>query len=260
MKLKFKVQPYQTTAVESVIDCFAGQVNSAGVTYRIDPGRKKISDSEYVDNLHELQGFKNADCQLSDAQLLANIQAVQRRQNLPLSKALDDFYVKDERKKCFAPAAATYKKDAKSICSLHLDIEMETGTGKTMVYLRTIMELHRRFGENKFIIVVPSRAIKAGVEDSLNKMRDYLSDIHNTDKYRSFVYDSKQVSQIQTFANSNFDIMLTTIQAFNSGNNVINQEYSEGFFGGKPLEIIQEANPIVIIDEPQSVAATDAGK
>ena len=122
------------------------------------------------------------------------------------------------------------------------------------------MELHRRFGENKFIIVVPSRAIKAGVEDSLNKMRDYLSDIHNTDKYRSFVYDSKQVSHIQTFANSNFDIMLTTIQAFNSGNNVINQEYSEGFFGGKPLEIIQEANPIVIIDEPQSVDATDAGK
>ncbi|MDR2660631.1 MAG: DEAD/DEAH box helicase family protein [Lactobacillaceae bacterium] len=140
------------------------------------------------------------------------------------------------------------------------NIEMETGTGKTMVYLKTIMELHRRFYENKFVIVVPSRAIKAGVEDSLNKMRNYLSDVHNTDKYHYFIYDSKQISQLQAFEGNNFEIMLTTIQAFNSANNVINQEYNEGFFGGRPIDQIRNSHPIVIIDEPQSVDGADAGK
>lgn len=142
------------------------------------------------------------------------------------------------------------------------NIEMETGTGKTMVYLKTICEIHKRFGENNFIIVVPSKAIKAGVEDSLKKLRGYLSSIHNTDRYEYFVYDSKKLSLLQNFENSTFTIMLTTIQAFNSDTNVINQEYSEGFFGGKPLDVIQNARPIVIIDEPQSVdgAKDGAGK
>lgn len=73
MKLKFTIQPYQTAAVESVIDCFAGQVRSSGMAYRVDPGRKKLGDSEYVNRLHETQGFKNTDCQLTDGQVLANI-------------------------------------------------------------------------------------------------------------------------------------------------------------------------------------------
>lgn len=140
------------------------------------------------------------------------------------------------------------------------NIEMETGTGKTMVYLQTIVALHKRFNENKFIIVVPSRAIKAGVEDSLNKLKDYLSDIYNTDKYHYFVYDSKQISELQNFAGSNFEIMLTTVQAFNKSTNVINQEYNEGFFGGRPLDQIRDAHPTVIIDEPQSVDGAKAGK
>ena len=122
MKLKFKVQPYQTTAVESVIDCFAGQVNSAGVAYRVDPGRgKQIAPGQHVDTLSESLGFRNALCHLSDAQVLANIQAVQRRQNLPLSSAL-------------VPSAG---------CNINLDIEMETGTGKTYCYIKTIFELHK---------------------------------------------------------------------------------------------------------------------
>ncbi|WP_334612967.1 DEAD/DEAH box helicase family protein [Limosilactobacillus reuteri] len=140
------------------------------------------------------------------------------------------------------------------------NIEMETGTGKTMVYLQTIMALHKRFHENKFVIVVPSRAIKAGVEDNLNNLRDYLSDIYNTDKYHHFVYDSKQISELHNFVGSNFEIMLTTVQSFNKSTNVINQEYSEGFFGGKPLDQIRNARPIVIIDEPQSVDSAKAGK
>lgn len=140
------------------------------------------------------------------------------------------------------------------------NIEMETGTGKTMVYLQTIMSLHKRFNENKFIIVVPSRAIKAGVEDNLNKLKGYLSNIYNTNKYHYFVYDSKQISELQNFAGGSFQIMLTTIQAFNKSTNVINQEYDEGFFGGRPLDQIKDAAPIVIIDEPQSVDGAKAGK
>lgn len=140
------------------------------------------------------------------------------------------------------------------------NIEMETGTGKTMVYLQTIVALHKRFNENKFIIVVPSRAIKAGVEDSLNKLKDYLSDIYNTDKYHHFLYDSKRISDLQNFEGANFEIMLTTIQAFNKSTNIINQKYNESFFGGRPLDKIREAKPIVIIDEPQSVDGAKAGK
>ncbi|AYF92384.1 DEAD/DEAH box helicase family protein [Apilactobacillus bombintestini] len=140
------------------------------------------------------------------------------------------------------------------------NIEMETGTGKTMVYLQTIMALHKRFGENKFIIVVPSRAIKTGVQDNLRKLRNYLSDIFNTDKYQYFVYNSKKIGDLQNFEDNSFQIMLTTIQAFNKDTNIINQEYNEGFFGGRPLDQITDSNPIVIIDEPQSVDSAKAGK
>lgn len=140
------------------------------------------------------------------------------------------------------------------------NIEMETGTGKTMVYLQTIMEIHKRFNENKFIIVVPSRAIKSGVEDSLNKLREYLSNTINTDPYNYFVYDSKNIGKLQSFEGNSFEIMLTTIQAFNKDTNIINQDYSEDFFGGKPLDQITKSKPIVIIDEPQSVDGSSAGK
>lgn len=140
------------------------------------------------------------------------------------------------------------------------NIEMETGTGKTMVYLKTIVEIHKRFNENKFIIVVPSRAIKAGVEDSLKKLKGYLSTVCQTEPYHYFVYDSKQIGDLQNFESSSFEIMLTNIQAFNKNSNIINQEYNEGFFGGRPLDQIRNARPIVVIDEPQSVDGAEAGK
>lgn len=121
MKLKFKVQPYQTSAVESVVDCFAGQVNTSGIAYRIDPGRvvkgKTIGSTVETD-----MGFKNADIQLTDTQLIENIHAVQRRQNLPLSDTL-------------VTSAG---------CKVNLDIEMETGTGKTYCYIKTIFEMNKR--------------------------------------------------------------------------------------------------------------------
>lgn len=140
MKIKFKVQSFQTAAVNAVADCFEGQprANSASISYRIDPGRASPGVTE---RLLEAAGFRNADLHLNDAQLLANIQKVQRNQNLPVSSVLV----------------------AGPPCGLNLDVEMETGTGKTYCYIKTMFELHQRYGWTKFIVVVPSIAIREGV-------------------------------------------------------------------------------------------------
>ncbi|ATD82426.1 MULTISPECIES: type III restriction-modification system endonuclease [Desulfovibrio] len=268
MKLKFKVQPYQTTAVESVIDCFAGQVNSAGVTYRVDPGRgQQIAPGQYVDTLFESLGFRNAPCHLSDAQILANIQAVQRRQNLPISKGLDDFYVKDERKKCLVPVPVTYKKDVKNICSLHLDIEMETGTGKTYCYIKTIFELHKLYGWSKFIIVVPSIAIREGVMKSLAITAEHFAEIYNK-KIRYFAYSSKELDKLESFSSdSGISVMVINQQAFNASLDedksvegkkgdaaarVIFKE-QDSFQSRVPIDVISANRPILILDEPQKI-------
>src|SRR3569623_1607657 len=129
MKLKFKVQPYQTQAVDSVVDCFAGQPLVSGITYRIDPGRK--AQASAIE-----EGFKNADLALTDLHVLANIKDVQRRQNLPIS----------------------HKLVTSAGCRFNLDIEMETGTGKSYCYIKTLFEMIMRYGWSKFIILVPSIA------------------------------------------------------------------------------------------------------
>src|SRR5688572_10235562 len=123
MKLKFKVQPYQTNAVESVVDCLEGQPREGMLLYRIDPGRKG-------ETLELDDGLRNADLRLSDAELLTNIQAVQKRQNLPVSKTLDEFTTFNRRGERQA-APRSYKPGAR----VNLDIEMETGTGKTYCYI-----------------------------------------------------------------------------------------------------------------------------
>ena len=143
MKLKFKIQPYQTDAVAAVVDCFAGQPFHAGVTYRMDPGTAK---QQALDDT----GFKNSDLMLTDGQILANIQAVQRRQNLLVSPSLTDFQEVNKKGET-VPAAAPYKRDALAASRVHLDIEMETGTGKTYVYLRTAFELAKKYNFTKFI-------------------------------------------------------------------------------------------------------------
>ncbi len=137
MKLKFKTQSYQTAAVQAVIDCFKGQppASAEAMRYRIDPGKAARHD---MADLFSGDGFKNADLALSDLALLANIHDVQRGQNLPLSDAL----VKTK------------------VAKVNLDIEMETGTGKTYCYIKTIFELNQQYGWSKFIIVVPSIAIR----------------------------------------------------------------------------------------------------
>ena len=234
MKLKFKVQPYQTTAVESVIDCFAGQVNSAGVTYRVDPGRgKQIAPAGYLQTLSESLGFRNAPCQLSDGQVLANIQAVQRRQNLPLSSAL-------------LPSAG---------CNINLDVEMETGTGKTYCYIKTIFELHKLYGWSKFIIVVPSIAIREGVLKSLAITAEHFTESYGK-KIRFFAYNSRQLHHLESFSSdAGINVMVINIQAFNATGKDNRRIYDEldDFQSRKPIDVISSNHPILILDEPQKM-------
>ncbi len=234
MKLKFKVQPYQTTAVESVIDCFAGQVNSAGVTYRVDPGRgKQIAPAGYLQTLSESLGFRNAPCQLSDGQVLANIQAVQRRQNLPLSSAL-------------VPSAG---------CNINLDVEMETGTGKTYRYIQTLFELHKLYGWSKFIIVVPSIAIREGVLKSLAITAEHFTESYGK-KIRFFAYNSRQLHHLESFSSdAGINVMVINIQAFNATGKDNRRIYDEldDFQSRKPIDVISSNHPILILDEPQKM-------
>lgn len=180
MKLKFKTQAYQTTAVESVVNCFSGQANTAGLPYRIDPGVNK-KRSAHVQSLPgmdiDLTGFKNDDIQLTDAQLLANIHAVQQRQNLPLSDKLV----------------------SSAGCKINLDVEMETGTGKTYCYIKTFFEMNKRYGWTKFIVVVPSIAIREGVAKSLEITAEHFLESYGK-KARFFIYNSRQLHHLESFS------------------------------------------------------------
>ena len=178
MKLKFKVQPYQTNAVDSVVDVFAGQVASAGFIYRIDPGMA-ATDHQGMSQaaLGEKDGFKNADIQLSTAKLLENIHAIQRRQNLPLAEKLID----------------------KTGTNINLDIEMETGTGKTYCYIKSIFEMNKRYGWSKFIIMVPSIAIREGVAKSLEITAEHFTESYHK-KARFFIYNSKRLHELESFS------------------------------------------------------------
>jgi type III restriction enzyme len=234
MKLKFKVQPYQTNAVESVVDCFAGQPLVSGVTYRIDPGRKAQASAFE-------EGFKNADIALTDLQVLANIKEVQRRQNLPTSDALV----------------------ASAGCRFNLDVEMETGTGKTYCYIKTIFEMNKRYGWSKFIIMVPSIAIREGVFKSLRITADHFTESYGK-KARFFIYNSKRLHELESFSSdAGINVMVINIQAFNARGADNRRIYDEldDFQSRKPIDVIASNRPILILDEPQKMegaATTEA--
>ena len=226
MKLKFKVQPYQTQAVTAVVDCFAGQPMSTGITYRIDPGRKAQTSAFE-------EGFKNADLALTELQVLANIKDVQRRQNLPLSDKLV----------------------ASAGCRINLDIEMETGTGKTYCYIKTIFEMNKRFGWSKFIIMVPSIAIREGVHKSLQITADHFTESYGK-KARFFIYNSKRLHELESFSSdAGINVMVINIQAFaarGADNRRIYEELDD-FQSRKPIDVIASNRPILILDEPQKM-------
>lgn len=233
MKLKFKVQPYQTNAVGAVVDCFAGQVNTSGIKYRVDPGLVKDKSGKIQNSFLEVEGFKNADLQLTGFQLLDNIHAVQRQQNLPISEGL----VKSAG------------------CDINLDIEMETGTGKTYCYIKTIFEMNKRYGWSKFIVVVPSIAIREGVYKSLEITADHFTESYGK-KARFFIYNSKQLHHLESFSSdAGINVMVINIQAFSSRGKDNRRIYDEldDFQSRRPIDVIAANRPILILDEPQKM-------
>ncbi|MGY6555182.1 MAG: type III restriction-modification system endonuclease [Wenzhouxiangella sp.] len=247
MKLKFKVQPYQTNAVNDVVDCFAGQPMRGGPLYRIDPG-STMQRSAFE------EGFKNADLALTEAQILENIQKVQRRQNLPVSQALHDFTTLDN-KGARVPAKAAYTKAALAATRVHLDVEMETGTGKTYCYIKSIFEMNQRYGWSKFIIMVPSIAIREGVYKSLQITADHFTESYRK-KARFFIYNSKRLHELESFSSdAGINVMVMNIQAFNARGKDNRRIYEEldDFQSRKPIDVIAANRPILILDEPQKM-------
>lgn len=231
MKLKFKTQAYQTAAVQAVVDCFKGQppASKEAASYRLDPGKAKKG----VEDLYTTAGFRNAELQISEADVLKNIQDVQRSQNLPVSEAL----VKTK------------------VSGINLDVEMETGTGKTYCYIKTIFELNQRYGWSKFIIVVPSIAIREGVHKSLQITADHFLESYGK-KARFFIYNSKQLHQLESFSSdAGINVMVINVQAFNATGKDNRRIYEEldDFQSRKPIDVISANQPILILDEPQKM-------
>ncbi|SAY39386.1 type III restriction-modification system endonuclease [Candidatus Synechococcus spongiarum] len=248
MKLKFKVQPYQTNAVNDVVDCFAGQPMLSGLTYLPHQPRPQAQTSLFE------EGFKNADLTLTDVQLFENIQRVQRRQNLPMSQSLTDFTTFDNRG-VRVPATATYKEDALTATRVHLDVEMETGTGKTYCYIKTIFEMNKCYGWSKFIIMVPSIAIREGVYKSLQITADHFTESYGK-RARFFIYNSKRLHELENFSSdAGINVMVINIQAFNAqgaDNRRIYEELDD-FQSRRPIDVIASNRPILILDEPQKM-------
>ena len=234
MKLKFKTQAYQTAAVQAVVDCFKGQppASPEAISYRIDPG-KQAKGQTIGTTLGSGDGFRNADLFLSEKQLLDNIQMVQRGQNLPVSDKLVKTKVAD----------------------INLDVEMETGTGKTFCYIKTIFELNKQYGWSKFIIVVPSVAIREGVAKSLQITADHLLETYQK-KARFFIYKSKQLHQLESFSSdAGINVMVINVQAFNATGKDNRRIYEalDDFQSRKPIDVISANRPILILDEPQKM-------
>ena len=224
--MKFHFEPnldYQLQAIEAVCDLFRGQ---------------EVCHTEFTvtHNTADAQaglGFAESDLgtgnqlSLPDGEILANLNKVQLRNGLPISASLD---------------------------SGDFTVEMETGTGKTYVYLRTIFELNKRYGFTKFVIVVPSVAIKEGVYKSLQITDDHFRALYSGTPFEYFLYDSAKLGQVRNFATSSqIQIMVVTVGAINKRD--VNNLYkdSEKTGGEKPIDLIRATQPILIVDEPQSV-------
>ena len=247
MKFKFKIQQYQTDAVESTVNVFAGQPSKTNMQYRRDLGKQKQQlqaefEEEYV-------GYRNADVELNTSQLLENIHQQQVRNDIPLSPSL----------------AAT---NGLGACSL--DVEMETGTGKTYVYIKTMFELNKRYGWSKFIVVVPSIAIREGVHKSFTMLDEHFMELYGK-KARYFIYNSNNLTQIDSFSSdASINVMIINVQAFNTSFKE-GKEQSDGtitysnkeariiyskrddFQSRRPIDVIAANRPVIIMDEPQKM-------
>src|SRR5690554_925795 len=252
MKIQFKHQDYQTLAVEAVLDCFKGQARADSLRYRIDPGVAKRQ--EVPRHFSDFEGFKNAEFTLTQTELLANIQKVQREQNLSESAHLSDFKTAGKKGQWVA-ADKKYLSEANKATPIHLDVEMETGTGKTYCYIKTIFEMHKQFGWAKFIIVVPSVAIREAIAKSFEITADHFMQDYGK-KARFFIYNSSRLHEIESFSSdAGINVMIINIQAFNARGKDNRRIYDEldDFQSRKPIDVIAANRPILILDEPQKM-------
>lgn len=224
MKLKFKQQDFQTDAVDAVCALFNGQQRETS-TFSMEQSGGQI---DLLANV----GISNA-LYIDDGKIIKNMRLAQRQNSLPQTDDLQ---------------------------GRQFSIEMETGTGKTYVYTKTVYELNRLYGFTKFIIVVPSVAIREGVYKSLQVTQEHFSALYDNAPCRYFIYNSAKLSDVRQFATSaNIEIMIINIDAFRKAENVINQQHDK-LNGDAAINYIQGTNPIVIIDEPQSVDNTQKAK
>lgn len=249
MKFNFKIQQYQTDAVEAIVNVFKGQGHYDNVNYIRDLG-KQVKTTNYqmsfgldqdeidLSDPADITGFKNEEINLTDEKILENIHEIQTYNNIKLSPWL----VKDLGK-----------------CSL--DVEMETGTGKTYVYIKTMFELNKRYGWSKFIVVVPSIAIREGVKKSFEITQDHFME-HYGKKARFFIYNSSNLNQLDNFSSSSgINVMIINTQAFasslkeganNKESRIIYSKRDE-FGSRRPIDVIKANRPIIILDEPQKM-------
>jgi type III restriction enzyme len=224
MKLQFRHQQFQADAATAVCDVFAGQPFSAP-TYMIDPGLGQLS----LTQARDFTGFNNSPVAITDDKILEHIRAIQRSGSIKPDIALDGRF--------------------------NLTVEMETGVGKTYTYIKTMYELNKRYGWSKFIIVVPSVAIREGVYKSFQMTEEHFAEDYGK-KIRYFIYNSAQLTEIDRFASdSAINVMIINSQAFNARGKDARRIYMklDEFRSRRPIDILAKTNPILIIDEPQSV-------
>jgi type III restriction enzyme len=233
MSVKIKFDPnqdYQLEAIQSVVDVFKGQ--TTGIS---DTNTELATDAFF-----DLSSVQNR-LTLSHEELLANIQAVQAVNEIPVSNTLAQLIVEHE------PPV-----------NLNLNIEMETGTGKTYVYLRTIYELHKQYGLTKFIIAVPTVAIREGVLSTLRLTEDHFRSLYGAVPVDAWIYDSRQVSRLRQFASSqDVQILIMNVSAFDKDNNLL-YRHDDRLNGFAPIQFIQAVRPVVIVDEPQNFEGEQA--
>ncbi len=251
MKFRFKIQQYQTDAVDSVVRVFDGQHYSDGVSYIRDLGEQEpvippqngqlsmFPDPQLTfDDVLDDTGYKNENLRLNADELLQNIRTIQSENNIRLS----DHLVREL-----------------GCCSL--DVEMETGTGKTYVYIKTMFELNKRYGWSKFIVVVPSIAIREGVKKSFEITTDHFMELYHK-KARFFIYNSSNLNQLDAFSSdSGINVMIINTQAFaaslkedgRSKEARIIYSKRDEFASRRPIDVIAANRPIVIMDEPQKI-------
>jgi len=222
MEIKFQDKlKYQHDAINSVVNLFKGHPYPKELSPISIRTPKMISSIEGISNLLDIDPIT----------IEENFYEVQNKNHLPVNDKLESY---------------------------DFTVEMETGTGKTYVYLRTILELNKRYGFSKFVIVVPSVAIREGVKKTIDITRKHFSELYNGVSYSDFIFDSSNMSDLETFMeDDNIQIMIITVQAFIREENKIYQKQENGVI---PVQFITKTNPVVIIDEPQSTVSTQKQK